>query len=330
MEWYPHALTFTPVNAQGVAQTPITWPGNVIIIQGNAQGTRTNDVWASGNLGYNWYLIAGRTFNISAAGTRATSSFNPVLSRAATGVDNHQRIYRIGGSDTSNGLSDAVWMSTNGGLTWSNQATAQGNSRIIPSRDRASIMFDDDDNIYLIGGEIRIDGYLMTSSAFKSTSQGITWTPINPTPWNARSSGIFLHHRSPKLDKEILTYFTGWDGRDDGVYNEVWVSSDLANTWERVKSNWGSGLAPFKARDAANGEVTSSGVMILVGGQSVEGTLRETLNDVWVSMDGGFSCQRLTLTSHIQAARHLISAIQSLIAFAFLSVWSWLCRGSVC
>jgi hypothetical protein len=74
------------------------------------------------------------------------------------------------------------------------------------------------------------------------------------------------------------------------------VSSDLANTWARVRSNWGSGLAPFKARDAANAEVTKDGVMVLVGGQAEEGTNSETLNDVWVSMDGGFSCQHNSLS----------------------------------
>ena len=294
LEWYPHSLTFTPVNAQGVAQpTQMTFNERVMILQGNAQAPRTNDIWASGNLGQTWYLIAGRTVNISAAGARATSSFSPVLSRAATGVDGRQRIYRVGGSDAAGLLYNSVWMSTNGGLSWANQAAAQGALPFLPGRDRSSIMFDANDDVYMVGGEVRVGDGLMTSSAFKSSDQGITWTPLPPTPWNPRSSGIFLTHRSQQLGGvDILTYFTGWDGRTDGLYNEVWISSDFSQTWTRVRTNWGAGLAPFRARDAANGEITESGVMILVGGQSVEGARRETLNDVWVSADGGYTCQQ--------------------------------------
>ena len=294
MEWYPHELAFTPVNAQGVPQNPVRWSGRVMIVQGNANSNpRTNDVWASSDQGYTWYLIAGRAGNVSAAFNSGASSFTLTLSRAATGVDSRQRIYRIGGSDANGALYSSVWMSTNGGLSWVDQSTRLGAAPIIPARQRSSIMFDAQDNVYIIGGEVRLSDHLMTSTGFKSTDQGITWQNVNPTPWNPRGSGIFLSHTAPKLGVEILTYFTGWDGRVAGLYNEVWVSSDMASSWSRIKSNWGDGLPPFKARDAANAEVTKSGVMILVGGQAEESsTRRETLNDVWVSMDGGYSCQR--------------------------------------
>ena len=257
-----------------------------MVVQGNAQVPRTNDVWASGDLGVSWYLIAGATTNVSAAGDRANSSFTEVFSRPATGIDQHNRIYRVGGEDARGNLHNSVWLTSDGGLTWFNQATSQNAEPFTPGRSRSSLSFDEDDTAYLVGGEIRVSDHLMTSSAFKSDSEGISWTALPPTPWTPRGTGILLTQQSAQLQgASILTYFTGWGGQLNRVYNEVWVSSDHATTWVQVRTNWNNGLAPFRARDAANAEVTQAGVMVLLGGQSNG----ELLNDVWISMDGGFS-----------------------------------------
>lgn len=70
---------------------------------------------------------------------------------------------------------------------------------------------------------------------------------------------------------EIFTYLSGWDG--SLLYNEVYVSSDAMVTWTRVRSNWGDGLPPWPARDAANAEMTASGVIVIIGGTSATETL---------------------------------------------------------
>ena len=275
IEWYPHALTFLDTQNQTRQWTA----GRIMILQGDG-AARTNDIWASSDQGLSWWLIAGRTWSgIGAGGGRASTSFYPVTGRAATGIDQLQRIYRIAGNLQDGSKSNAVWMTQDGGQTWRNQQTVQGALGFIPNRDRSSVMVDASDALYLIGGEVRGEpGTLNTDSSFKSTDQGITWQLQPSTPWSARSTGLFLNHRSPQLDnREILTYLTGWDGVR--LWNEVWISSDLAQTWSRVKTNWGDGLPPWRARDAANGEVTRDGVIILIGGQAVDDGVRETLND---------------------------------------------------
>ena len=183
-------------------------------------------------------------------------------------------------------------MSTNGGLNWVNQATLQGANSFSPGRERAGLIFDSSDNVYLLGGMWRSDN-AMTDTIFRSSNLGITWPwqDATVTPWQPRGSGLFFNFRANphaaiefganNPNREILVYTTGWNGQGapDGLSNEVWISSDYSRTWSRVRSNWGSGLAPFRARDAANGEVTAGGVMILVGGQADDTQGSEILNE---------------------------------------------------
>jgi hypothetical protein len=69
----------------------------------------------------------------------------------------------------------------------------------------------------------------------------------------------------------VFTYLSGWDG--SLLYNDVFVSSDGMITWTRVRSNWGDGLPPWPARDAANAEMTASGVIVIIGGTTTGETL---------------------------------------------------------
>ena len=300
IEFYNRRMTVVLPNG-----TSLTWPGRIFILQGSGSGSateRSNDVWASPDLGARWYLIAGRTAaGVSAGGGHASTSFTP-LSRPATGMDHNGRIWRVGGSAADGTFSTAVWMSTNGGLNWANQAALQGSLAFSPGRERAGLMFDSADNVYLLGGMWRGD-FAMTNTIFRSTNLGVTWPwqEQTTTPWQARASGLFFGAKANphaqfefganNPNREILVYTTGWNGEGppNGLSNEVWITSDFSRSWSRVRSNWGSGLAPFRARDAANGEVTEGGVMILVGGQADDEAGSEILNDVWVSLDGGYS-----------------------------------------
>ena len=182
-------------------------------------------------------------------------------------------------------------MSANGGLTWVNQNTAQGAVPFTPARERAGLMFDNSNNLYLLGGMWRAD-YIMTNTIFKSTDSGVTWpyAAHTETPWEGRASGLFWTFKAnPRAqiefdnnnpNREILVYTAGWNGTiPNGLSNEVWISADYSRSWSRVRSNWGSGLAPFRARDAANGEVTNGGVLIIVGGQADDQQGKEILNE---------------------------------------------------
>lgn len=206
---------------------------------------------------------------------------------------NWHALTAVGSLRRSSSLSSVVdRMSTNGGLNWVNQAGLQGANSFSPGRERASLIFDSQDSVYLLGGMWRGD-YAMTNSIFRSSNLGVTWPwqDQSETPWEARGSGLFFNFKanphalidfgSTNVNREILVYTTGWNGKGPptGLSNEVWISADYSRTWSRVRSNWGSGLAPFRARDAANGEVTEGGVMIIVGGQADDEQGSEPLNE---------------------------------------------------
>ena len=66
------------------------------------------------------------------------------------------------------------------------------------------------------------------------------------------------------------------------VVAAVWVSSDHAMSWAKLNGTMGNntlGNAPWLPRDAANAEITQAGVMVLVGGQSRQGTQDIPVND---------------------------------------------------
>ena len=168
-------------------------------------------------MGMSWFLIAGRTNSgQGASGPRADTSFpSPALSRPATGVDRRNFIYRIGGSDPSGSRRDSVYMSYDGGQSWVDQTVRTGSNRISPPRERSSLIVDNADNLYLLAGYGQTQ---MTSNAVKSSNQGVTWTPLPNTPWQARASAQALTHWAPRLQREVMTFMSGWDGAN--LYND--------------------------------------------------------------------------------------------------------------
>ena len=254
-------------------------------------------VWASGDLGASWQLIAGRSGATAAAGGRANSSFYPILSRPATGIDHRYFIYRIGGVDTAGVKHTSTFMSYDGGQSWIDQSSRPGATRFTPGRDRSVLVVDETDALYLIGGWAA----QMTPTVWRSPNQGFTWDRLPDTPWPGRGTAVALSHRSRALNRDVLTYLTGWDEvrlYNDGhtkthtphyttllslsshppllspLYCPVWVTSDSARTWMRINST-----APFFPRDSANGEITRDGVIVLVGGQSNQNGTEIALND---------------------------------------------------
>ena len=233
-------------------------------------------------MGATWYLIAGRIGTAFARGGRADTSFQPVTSRPATGVDNRSFIFRIGGINSNGTRVTSSFMSYDGGQSWTDMATRTGAIPFAPARDRANLIIDGADNLYLINGQMPSGAYTPTIAL--SRNQGFTWETLPNTPWGGRGTAVTFHHRSRRLNLEVFTYTTGWNG--SRLHNDIWVSSDHARTWTAMPHG------PFAPRDSANGEATSDGVLVLVGGQSNPGNTsatEEALNDVWVSMDGGWS-----------------------------------------
>ena len=67
----------------------------------------------------------------------------------------------------------------------------------------------------------------------------------------------------------------------------MWTSSDSGKTWQvlNIRSAW-------PQRDAFNGEITKDGVIVIssgLGDRDLGLALEAPLNDVWVSLNGGYS-----------------------------------------
>ena len=217
-----------------------------------------------------------------ARGGHADTSFEPITQRAATGIDHRNFIYRIGGYDYNGTRIATSFMSYDGGQSWTDMGGLPGSTRFAPGRERSNLVVDEADNLYLIGGLLQTGVY--TTTPLISRNQGMSWQQLPFTPWGGRGTALALSQRSRRLNREVFTYVSGWDGAT--LHNDVWISSDYARTWVRLPH------APFVPRDSSNGEITADGVIVLVGGQKDQGTppaIDSALNDVWVSLDGGWS-----------------------------------------
>jgi len=113
-------------------------------------------------------------------------------------------------------------------------------------------------------------------------------------PWSERFTTLSLSWKSPTdiLDGRDITFvIAGRNTRDN--YNDVWASSDDGKTWVAINP-----AAPFMQRSSAGGVVSKDGLLIVAGGFADDDAgvfNRQIANDVWVSMNGGYSWGRCVL-----------------------------------
>ena len=108
--------------------------------------------------------------------------------------------------------------------------------------------------------------------------------PFSQPP--GRESGFLIHATSRQTKQDVLTYMGGYSRVGNNLstvayHNDIYMSTDAGLKWLLVTAN-----APWSKRDNFNAEVTRDGAIVLVAGYS--DATRE-LNDVWVSMDGGWT-----------------------------------------
>ena len=280
-EFFPKAISYRDVSG-----TPRIAPAGSLVMSGGFTGSdQNNDVWVSENGGRSWDLIAGwaRRANeqggaAPAAGAQAESSFWPVRYES-TGIVDHKNgfIYRIGGYGSGASETNDVWRTTNA-VNWVK----------MPARDlrpisASNVVIDDAGKIFVAGGVVDAVPQALFMISVDNGTSFYSPSPLAPpfmrqTGRNGRAKGFLLHRRSPRLNKDILVYGSGWNGT--WSFNDIWASSDEGVTWTVVCT-----AAPFEARDAAAAEITEEGLIVMGGGQ-VGGY---TMNDVWVSPDGGFT-----------------------------------------
>lgn len=171
-----------------------TFPINSMVVYGGTgQGNELlTDTWISSN-GVQWVQVPStQTFTGSAWSGHI--------------VDSKSQIYKIGGErwGTPNTVNNDVWMSTNAGVTWNKQPGTN-----LPPRAFPDVYVDSSDVIYVVGG-LNGDGL---SDIWASSDSGRTWRSSGSLPVPSppgRSSATLLIHKSPVLNKDIMTYFGGY------------------------------------------------------------------------------------------------------------------------
>ena len=267
----------------------LTAPAYSLVLTGNSDWTE-NDVWISTDKGLLWELIAGvsrrgRNGEVHARPTDSTS-YNPDAFAPAVLQDSQGSLYRIqgqGSAAVAPCIND-VWYSTNG-IIWTNQYTppTAGRGRILPTRQYAAAIGDSSGKIFVAGGTQCVGGNVGMNDVWMSVNKGVDWTQQTArAPWSGRLVASMVALSSSRLLRNVLVTFTGWSGSQDS--NDVWASSDDGRNWRQL-----SAAAPWSSRDDANAEVTSRGLIVMTSGKT--DVPYEIHNDVWVSADGGYTCQ---------------------------------------
>ena len=290
-------------NAQGQNQVS---PPNSFIMHGN-DNYRENDVWISTNKMATWSIIAGASIDGlgggggAPGGARSTSFSVPVPRGAAYSSSlTTNRMYRISGETvTDQTCTNQVWTTTNG-VQWTVINTNSWNPRIW-----AQSVVSADGSVYLFGGRGCVAGNAGTQfDVWRSADFGNTWNRQSTNfPANGPRNGMSGIAQSRILGREIITYASGWGGDDD--YNDVVVSSDQGVTWSVVTQG-----ATWSRRDDMAGVVTPDGVIVMIGGKSNRPNLPEEFhNDIWVSMDGGYSFGRCNEDVAFTDRRYMTAAL---------------------
>lgn len=176
-----------------------------------------------------------------------------------------QKIWTVGGLDTSNQYHNDVWYSKDG-ITWSQATDSAGFS---PRYGHSMVVFDG--KMWVIGGYDKAKGFL---NDVWYSDDGITWL-------EATGSGAF----TPRLDHTSVVFqnkmwITGGEVTEHPwIYtNDTWYSSDGV-TWTEATSS--AGFAP---RIGHAMEVFDDAMWIYAGVGDAYGAIR--FHDVWYSRDG--------------------------------------------
>ena len=300
----PQPITY--IDRTGQSRTS---PANSFVMHGNFN-FQENDVWLSTDKMATWSIIAGRSIDGlggggTAPGAGATSSFSVPVARGSAysiATDNgSNRMYRISGEIAADAAcTNQVWSSMNG-IQWTVTATNSWPTRIWAQ----SVVSPSDGSVYLFGGRGCVAGAAGSLfDVWRSADYGQTWNRQSTNfPANGPRNGMSGIFRSNILNREIITYLSGWGG--DADYNDVVASSDQGVTWSVVTT-----AATWMRRDDMAGLVTPDGMIIMVGGKSNVAGLPEVFhNDIWVSMDGGYSFGRCNEDVSFTDRRYMTAAL---------------------
>ena len=265
-------------------------------------GSPHNDVWASSNGGANWKIIAGRTADgHAAAPDSANSSFRLSFEYGiySTLDPVTQYLYKPGGSEYAND----VWQSTDGGVTWRNQAA--GARSPYTAAQYSAVAANSQGHVIMAGGLLFPPGSglpptLFGNEVWASMNQGKSWRQqVKAAPFISRIAPIGFNVPNPAgytTDEygqstsatDFMYVISGFANHDN--LNDVWASSDEGRTWAVINP-----AGPFPQRQVASGVTTRSGLLVIAAGYGEDQPGQapgEVQNDVWVSANGGYSWGR--------------------------------------
>ena len=216
------------------------------------------------------------------------------------------RVYALTGSVPGSGdQRTARIVASNDGTNWEVINEDAG----FLARERPGCTVDSQGVVYMFGGSTRSadgDSTGPTNDIWRSTSLGSEWQRVTArAAFLPRISADTQTFASPVFNKDII-YIESGDGgnkndvpRGYGFQNDVWVSSDGARSWYQLTA-----AAPFQYRKDAELTIAANGVLIVSSGD----TDTSNANDLWASLDGGYTVMINTasLTQHSAAhcSRH--------------------------
>lgn len=230
--------------------------------------------------------------------------FEPLYSALST-QDSAGVQYRIQGTDDARNAYSDVYRSTDDGKNWIAQHLST-KSRYPLEGTRylgaAVALITDPKTLLVWGGQA--SGSEILSDVWRSTDSGVNWKFVVDTDAETKSKAFGKRSVNVGL-ASTMTYegetidvvyqmmgFVRWDSKvDRGLYtNDIWISTGSTTTiggkWHQIQSN-----APWIARGDAQADMTSNGVLIVSSGLAgyTSDETEKILNDVWASLDGGYS-----------------------------------------
>ena len=176
-------------------------------------------MWASSDQGRSWQLVSG----LNNGRTTYPGADFPGYT-----VDSQSRLFVVAGTRPGQGATGHVWMSTNGGVSWTQQLNSSAATGL-PPRSFPDLYVDSTDALYAIAG-LMPDG---SNDVWRSSDQGRNWYKQTSMPFPTppgRSSGALLHFPSTQLSQsglDVLTYMGGYGRPPITYYNDVSPSLPL-------------------------------------------------------------------------------------------------------
>lgn len=307
-------ITYTQSGTGLTVSTPSNW---LLMYEGaltfwyEGRPVAENDVWASGDDGKTWDLVAGMSF-FGTHGFATSSHINTsfVGRAASTSCEDpsNDDVYSISGT-LPNGVTDVatdhVWYSSDA----QNWVQTRG-STFSPARFYSSCDVTDKGTVILIGGVAQrknsLSNTYLLNDVWWGTGKGQNWKYVGEAPFAPRAEHLVLHTRSTKLRRDLIYVIGGYSKYDQAKDNyqtdkaqDVWVSSDLGVEWTMINE------ASMFSRWGHAGVITQAGVIAVIGGASAKGKKADslTLRDVMVSLDGGLYFSQCNMPASVEYIR---------------------------